>query len=206
MATMTQAQPTSAVGASGVASAPAGKTTTERFDIAYGYKLEKDKDGKVTKKPTVLSQDEADKLEKDNSFEGSLITVSVDYPTSLEGLLDLANTPTKDDDGNPRPQKEVQNEIVKLFVNGAKSKVMNRLRAQLTKVDENGNLTFNEETDATGGVLDLTSEITSGSKRVFLTEEQKTWKNLSNLDGTTRQTVFNAYLAAIGKAPYTPQD
>jgi hypothetical protein len=57
---------------------------------------------------------------------------------------------------------------------------MNRMRAQLTKTDDNGNLTFKDE-DAPGGILDLTDEITSGSKRVFLTEEQKTWRSLSNL-------------------------
>lgn len=183
-----------------------GKTSTERFDIAYGFQLtdEKDKNGNPIKDAVVLTPEAAEKLEKENKFEGEVITVSVDYPASFDGLVELSNKPAVDDDGNPREQKDVKAEIVKLFVNGAKSKVMNRLRAQLTKVDDKGNLTFKSDTDAPDGVLDLTNEITSGSRRVFLTEEQKMWKGLSILPQGQKENVWRAYLTGINKPFYLP--
>lgn len=188
-----------------------GKTNTERFDVAYGFETEVDKEGKPVQKDgknvrnaVVISPDAAEKLSEKNLFEGSAITVSVDYPSTFEGLIDLATTQVNDEDGKPRDQKEVQSEIVKLFVNGAKSKVMNRLRSLLTKTDDNGNLTFKEP--PSGEVLDLTSEITSGSKRVFLTEEQRMWKSLAMLSGSIKESVWRAYLTGINKEYYVPAE
>lgn len=207
MATTTAPQPTT----QNTTSAPAGKYTTERFDVAYGYQTEVDKDGKVVEKDgkpkreaVVITPETAEKLSEKNLFEGSIVTVSVDYPATFDGLIELANKPANDDEGNPREQKDVQNELVKLLVNGAKSKVMNRLRAMLTKTDDNGNLTFKEPAD--GDVLDLTAEITSGSKRVFLTEEQKMWKSLSFLPQAQKENVWRAYLTGINKAFYIPAE
>lgn len=190
---------------------PAAQTNTERFDIAYGFQtltnkageVIKDEQGNPKKEAVVISTEAAEKLSEANLFEGSVITASVDYPSTFDALVSLANTPANDEDGKPRDQKEIQSELVKLFVNGAKSKVMNRLRALLTKTDDNGNLTFKEPAD---NVVDLTSEITSGSKRIFLTEEQKMWKSLAMLTGATKDAVWKAYLTSIGKEFYTPAE
>ena len=189
-------------------------TSTDRFDIAYGFKTitekdgnpKKDDKGNVVKEAVVMSTDEAEKLSDKNLFEGSAITVSVNYPADLDSFLTLATTPVNDDEGKPRDQKEVQAELIKLFVNGAKAKVMNRLRALLTKTDDKGNLEFDESKSIVNGVLDLTSEITSGSKRVFLTEEQKTWRSLSNLPAAVREQMWKVYLTSIGKDFYIPAE
>lgn len=178
------------------------KTSTETWEQAYGFQIEKtkDKDGKevITKEPVVISVDKAEELEKQGKFEGGVVTCRVDYPSNLDSLIALAKAEYKDEDGNPRDTNEVQSEIVKLFINGAKGKIMNRLKARLTKTNEAGQLAFSDS-ELTDGVLDLTGEITSGSKRVFLTEEQKTWKNLSNLPDELRKQMFDVYLTSIGK-------
>jgi hypothetical protein len=203
--TVSQVQPTSATGKA---------INRERFDIAYGFQTEVDKDGNVVKDKNgnpkkdavTLDPKKAEELSDKGQFEGSVITVSCDYPTTLDDLIALANTPAVDDEGKPRDQNEIRNEIVKLFKNGANSKVMNRMRATLTKVDDKGNLVFNEEKDAPGSVLDLTSEITSGSRRVFLTEEQKMWKGLVFLPQQQKENVWRAYLTGIGKDFYLPAE
>lgn len=175
-----------------------GKTTTETWDQAYGYQIEKDKDGKETGREAVMiSVDKATELEKEGKFEGAVVTIRCDYPANWEGLLDYANKTYLDDEGKPRDIEEVKAEIVKLFSNGAKGKVMNRTKSRLTQTKD-GKLTFSEA-DLKDGVLDVTEEITSGSKRVFLTEEQKTWKNLSNLPEELRKQMFDVYLTSIGK-------
>jgi hypothetical protein len=173
------------------------KTTTERFDIAFGLKVTDDKDeqGNAVKEAVALSVDEAEKL--GNKFEGNAVTVSVDYPANWAGLMAYADKTYTDDEGNVRDTNEVLDEIVKLFRAGAKVKVMNRMRALLTKT-EDGKLTFSDK-DAPGGILDLTGEITSGSKRVFLTEEQKTWRSLSNLPEAIRKQMYDVYLTSINK-------
>jgi hypothetical protein len=207
MATITVPQPT--------ATQPtATAVNRERFDIAYGFQTEtekdgsvsKDKNGNVIKTAVTLDPKKAEELSDKQLFEGSVITVSCDYPTTLDDLIALATTPANDEDGKPRDQNEIKNEVIKLFKNGANSKVMNRMRAQLTKTDDKGNLVFNEDKDAPGGILDLTAEIISGSKRVFLTEDQKTWKGLSHLPKETRESVWRAFLTGTGKAFYLPSE
>ncbi len=183
-------------------------TNTERFDIAYGLKTKADKDGNVVKdekgnpvkEAVVIKVSDAEELSEKNLFEGGTITVSCDYPSSWDGLVAFRNREWKNEDGTVREQTDVDAEITKLFNNGASSKVMNRLRAIATKQDEKGNFTL------TGDLIDLTGEITSGSKRVFLTEEQKTWKNLSNLPSNIRESVWKAYLTATGKDFYIPAE
>lgn len=182
---------------------PTAQTNTERFDVAFGFETSTNKEGKEVKEAVVLTVEAAEKL--GTKFEGSSVTVSVDYPSTFDSLVSLANTPANDDEGKPRNQKEIQSEIVKLFVNGAKSKVMNRLRAQLTKTDDKGVLTFTDA-DAPNGILDLTSEITSGSKRVFLSEEQKMWKSLAMLPSVSKDAVWKAYLTSINKEYYVPAE
>lgn len=166
-------------------------TTRETFDKAYGL-LKKD-DGKT--EPVMLDVEEAEKLSEAGKFTGGVVTVAVDYPATFEGLMDFVNQPQKDDEGNPRSAEDVQEEAVKLFRSGAKVKVMNRLRAILTKVNEKGELSFS------GDTVNVTDQILSGSKRVFLTEEQKTWRSLSNLPQNLREQMFDVYLKSIGKEP-----
>src|SRR5258706_2636801 len=187
-----------------------GNFNTEKFTTAYGFRVKTDKNdqpvkdekGNIIKEAVVLDTEKAEKLSDDNMFEGSTVNVAVEYPSTFKGLLELANRSTKDEEGTLRDQKDVQAEIVRVFVAGAKIKVNNDLKAMLTKVDEKGNLSFNEETDTTDGVLDLSSSITRGSRRIFLTEEQKVWKGLSNLPADTKKAVWSAYLTQTGKAFY----
>src|SRR6266481_5574418 len=174
-----------------------GNFNVEKFTTAYGFRVKTDKNdqpvkdekGNIVKEPVVLDTEKAEKLSDENMFEGSTVNVAVEYPSTFKGLLELANRPTKDEEGTLRDQKDVQAEILRVFVAGAKIKVNNDLKAMLTKVDEKGNLSFNEETDTTDGVLDLSSSITRGSRRIFLTEDKIVW---------------TAYLANTGKAFYMP--
>lgn len=197
--------------------------STEKFDIAYGLKtltsekaVDKEKNPlgilhddnhNPKKEATILRydtqehKDEVEKMSDIGLFEGTTITVTCDYPaTNWDALVAFRNREWKNDDGSVRDQSDVDSEIVKLFNNGASGKVMNRLRAIATKQDEKGNFTL------TGDVVDLTSEITSGSKRVFLTEEQKTWKGLANLPAAVREQVWRAYLSATNKEFYLPAE
>lgn len=180
------------------------KTSNERNEVAFGFKLSKgkDKDGNeiVKKEAIVTSPEQAGELEKTGEFEGSVVTTSVDYPSTFDDLVTMASLDYFDEDGKKRDTSEVKDTLLKMFIAGAKTKVNNRRNAILTKQNEDGSLTFTDD-QLTNGVLDLTAEITSGSKRVFLTEEQKTWKNLSNLAPELRKSMFDVYLQSIGKEP-----
>lgn len=180
------------------------KTTTERFDKAFGIQTttKKDEAGNEVKKREVvmLDPEEAEKLEKEGAFEGQIVTVSTDYPLTFDALVAFVGSPQYDDDGKQRDQSEVGDEAAKLFKSGAKVKVMNRLRAILTKTDSDGNLTFSDD-QLTNGVLDLTKEILSGSKRIMLSEEEKTWKSLSNLPDAVRRSMYDVYLQSRGQQP-----
>lgn len=188
---------------------PAGsataKTTTERYDKAFGYQTTpavKDDAGNVVtpavRNVVMLETEEAEKLEKQGLFEGQVVTISCDYPLTFQGLIDFVASPQLDDEGNPRDISDVQDEATKLFRSGAKVKVSNRVRAILTKQDKDGNLTF-DDSSLSDGVLDVTKEILSGSKRVFLSEEEKTWRNLATLPDATRKQMYDIYLTSIGK-------
>lgn len=198
----TQAISGGATGGSNDTLVKGGLFNTETTDKAYGFPI--GDDGK-RKDAVMLDPQEAEKL-GENKFDGSVVTVRVSYPASFEGLLALANAPAKDEEGNLRDQKDVQAEIVRVFNAGAKIKVNNDTRALLTKVNDKGELVFNESTDLEDGFLDMTNSITRGSRRIFLTEEQKTWKNLSNLTGDVKINVWRAYLAATGKDYYVPAE
>lgn len=193
----------------------AGHFSTEVNPKAYGFKLY---DADVTdengshkrgdrKEAVVMDPDKANELDQKGLFEGSVVPVKVVYPSTPQGLMELWNSPQKDDEGNIRDQKEVQAEILRNFIAGSKIKVNNDLNARLTAVKDDGNIAFDEASDLDeDGNLDMTGSILRGSKRVFLTEEQKTWKNLSNLPHNTRVTVFHAYLSSTGKPLYTPEE
>jgi hypothetical protein len=186
----------------------AGHFNTETWDVAYGFPL--DANGK-REDPNVLSPETAEKQSEANKFEGSSITVRCTYPATFSGLMELANSPVTDEDGKPVEQKDVQAELVRIFNAGAKVKVNSRLRARLTKQvqegEDKGELVFNEATDlGDDKVLDLTSEITSGSKRIFLSEELKTWRSLANLPKEIRENMWKVYLTSTGKDFYIPAE
>jgi hypothetical protein len=180
----------------------AGHFSTETWDVAYGFPL---KDGK-REDPIVLSPETAEKLSNEGKFEGSVVTIRAAYPATFQGLMDLANTPVMDEDGKLIEQKDVQAELVRVFNAGAKVKINSRTRARLTKQKEDKELVFDEATDLVDGVLDVTGEITSGSKRIFLTEEQKTWRSLANLPKDIRENMWKVYLTSTGKDFYIPAE
>lgn len=154
---------------------------TEREDLVIGYWQKKDETGKITKTPDVLTQEEADAVEKAKSegkadkrgeFDGlSAVTVSTTYPKTFEALQALYQGATKEEGVNPF------DELVANHNRGARTKVGNRSRAKLLATDDDGNLTYDGKEEV-NGVLDLTGEITSGSKRKFLTEEEKVIRSI----------------------------
>lgn len=142
---------------------------TENLVIGNRIKKQKDENGKevTTKSPDLVDQEESDKLEKEGKWEPfSVVTVRTNWPKTFEALQKLY----EGSEGG-------LDELVANHNRGASTKVNNRKRAKLLAQDDNGNFTYDgkEEKD---GVLDLTSEITSGSKRKFLTEEEKVIRSI----------------------------
>lgn len=173
--------------------------TTINKDVAFGYEI----DDKGKKVAVVLDVDEATKLEQAGKFEGSVVSTITTLPANWAAVRELENKIYLDAENKPRDVVEVLNELVTLFRPGMGVKATNRRNQRLLDQDKDGNFTFNDS-GLKGGVLDLTDEITSPSKRVFRTEEQKTWDNLSNLAPTVRESVWRAYLTATGKEYYIP--
>lgn len=179
------------------ASPTAPSFTKENFNLAYGMQTKGDK-----KEAVVISTENAETLDKEGKFEGNVVDFAVTYPATFDDFVAWVNQPQKDDDGNDRDISDVKTEALRNFVNGSKSKVMNRARALIGKTDDKGNLTY----VLTGGVVDLTSEILSGSKRVFLSEDQKTWNGLKHLPEAMKDNIWRAYLSATGKDYYIPTE
>jgi len=175
--------------------------TTIKKDVAFGYQI----DEKGQKIAVVLDMEEANKLEQEGKFEGNGITTVINLPANWAAVRAMEDKTYLDSESKPRDVKEVLNELVTLFRPGMTVKATNRRNQRLLDVDKDGNFTF-DDSALTSGVLDLTDEITSPSKRVFRTEEQKTWDNLSNLDPVVRDTVWKAYLTAVGKEYYVPSN
>jgi hypothetical protein len=88
-----------------------------------------------------------------------------------------------------------EEEAASNFNRGAKQKANNRLKAKLLETSEAGEFTF-DPSKLPGGVLDLTEEIASESKRKVLTEEEKLDKFLESFPEALRNTMKAAYLAA----------
>lgn len=165
-------------------------TTSERTDYVVGYDLETGKDDKgndVTKKVEAFysasSEDELTALKK-KIEEGKFkqvyqVTVSIPRAKNFAGIKEIC------------PDEE---EAAGNFNRGAKQKANNRLKAKLLEVTPEGNFTFNPEADLTNGVLDMTSEIASPSKRKVLTEEEKLDRFLADFPESTRSMMKQAYL------------
>lgn len=169
--------------------------TTINKDVAFGTMI----DEKGKKVAVVLDVDEAEKLDKEGKFEGVVVSTVTTLPANWAAVRAMETKTYKDAEGKVRDTKEVLNELTTLFRPGMQVKATNRRNQRLLDTDKDGNFTYSDN-----GVLDLTDEITSPSKRVFRTEEQKTWDNLSNLAPEVRKTVWKAYLTATGKEYYEP--
>jgi hypothetical protein len=183
--------------------------TTLKKDVAYGKATAEIRDNKVVifkdgkSEAVVIDVEDATKLSDAGHFEGSVVPTVINLPANWAAVRALENKIYLDNEGKPRNTFEVLDELVTLFRPGMTVKATNRRNQRLLETDEDGNFTFNDSM-LTNGVLDLTDEITSPSKRVFRTQEQKTWDNLSDYDPTVRDAVWKAYLAATGKAYYVP--
>jgi len=188
--------------------------TTIKKDVAFGYATAYVKDGNIVpnkdgkKEAVVLDIEDANKLSDAGNFEGTVVTTVVQLPANWAAIKALETKMYLDNEGKPRDVKEVLNELVTLFRPGMNVKATNRRNQRLLDMDKDEKFTFKDsdltEVQGYGKVLDLTNEITSPSKRVFRTEEQKTWDNLANLAPEVRETVWRAYLTATGKEFYIP--
>jgi len=175
--------------------------TSIKKDVAYGYQI----DEKGKKEAVVIDVDEANKLSEQGKFDGNIVTTNITLPANWAAVRAMEQKTYLDADGKPRDTVEVLNELVTLFRPGMTVKATNRRNQRLLETDKDSNFVFNDAS-LKNGILDLTDEVTSPSKRVFRTEEQKTWDNLSNLDPAVRETVWKAYLSATGKEFYIPSN
>lgn len=146
-------------------------TVTEKDNLVIGYKLKKVKDEKgvesIEKTPDLVAQEDQEKLEKEGKFEGvSVVTIATSYPKTFEALQKLY----EGSEGG-------LDELVANHNRGARTKVGNRVRAIVLATDDEGNFTYDGKAEV-DGVLDVTGEITSGSKRKFLTEEEKVIRSI----------------------------
>ena len=76
----------------------------------------------------------------------------------------------------------------------AKYKAANRLKARVLAVDSDGQLSFDPNTELPNGVLDMTSEIASPSKRKVLSEEEKLDRFLEQFPENMRNAMKAAYV------------
>lgn len=122
------------------------------------------------------------KAVEDKTFEEAWrVTVSIPRAKNLLGIKEIC------------PDEE---EAAMNFNRGAKSKATNRLKPKLLELNEDGQFTFNPEADLKNGVLDMTEEIASPSKRKVLTEEEKLDRFLEQFPEATRNMMKQAYLAS----------
>lgn len=184
---------------------PTPEFTTIKKDVAFGYQL----NDKGVKEAVVLNLEDAEKLSQEGKFEGTPVTTAITLPVNFAAFVQYAlnKYTTKGEDGKEvvRDINEVLSDVINLCRPGMQVKSTNRRNQRLLELDKDGNLTFSDK-DLTDGVLDLTSEITSPSRRIVLTEEQKTWKSLSNLTKDVRENMWRVYLTSLGKEFYVPQD
>lgn len=161
--------------------------TSERFEVAVGYDLTTDDKGQTKKEPAFYGASKEDeqtaikKLVDEKKFQYNFtITVSIPRAKNYEGIKTIC----------PNEEEAAAN-----FNRGAKQKANNRLKAILTEVDADGNLKFDPNSDLTNGVLDMTDEIASESKRKVLSEEEKLDRFLAPFPEAMRSAMKAAYLA-----------
>ena len=161
--------------------------TQDRTDYVVGWltKNEKGEDIPKTEWMFPISSDEdsniAKKAIEENRFQESFrVTTAIPRAKNLAGIKEIC------------PDEE---EAAMNFNRGAKQKANNRLKAKLLDVNEDGAFTFNPETDLQNGILDMTSEIASPSKRKVLGEEEKLDRFLEQFPEALRNAMKTAYLA-----------
>lgn len=176
---------------------PSENITSERTDYVVGYDLSApDKDGKVERTgafyEAATEQQVAaikEKVEGGKFEQIFQVTVSVPRAKNIAGIKEIC------------PDEE---EASMNFNRGSNQKAMNRLKAKLTRVNEDGVLAFDpagsDENNVpylnSAGVLDMTAEIASPSKRKVLTEEEKLDRFLEPFPEAMRTAMKAAYLAA----------
>lgn len=175
--------------------------TTKKKDVAFGYQI----NDKGVKEAVVLDMEKATELSDAGKFEGTPVTLQFNLPTNWAGVKQFESGTYVDEDGKTRDINDVLDDLVTLFRVGMSTKAINRANQRLLEVDKDGNFTFGDA-DLTNGVYDITSEITSASKRKFKTEEQKTWDSLSNLPKEVRENMWKVYLTANNKEFYVPAE
>lgn len=119
-------------------------------------------------------------------------TVSFPIARSWEGIQQIC------------PDEE---EACNNFNRGTKSKAINRLKARLLDTDDDGNLKYPDAEDSqVGGVLDLTAEIASPTKRKGLTVDEKLDRFLAsiNVPEALKETLRNTYRAAMASGQSIP--
>jgi hypothetical protein len=162
--------------------------TSEREDYVVGYDVETDKDGKVTNEPSFYSIGNEDNVKAVREFTEAgkfkpsfTITVSIPRAKNLAGVQAIC----------PNEEEAAAN-----FNRGAKQKANNRLKAMVLEVDADGKLKFDPASDTVNGLLDMTSEIASPSKRKVLTEEEKLDRFLEQFAPAMRDAMKAAYVAS----------
>jgi hypothetical protein len=184
-----------------VPSTTESNVTSERQDYVVGYDLGLDKDNKPTQTIAfygITSEEEVaavKKLRDEKKFKDiTMVTVSIPRAKNLAGIKEIC--PNED-------------EAAANFNRGARQKANNRLKAILLAEDANGQVAFDPENavDENGakrvvnGILDLTSEIASESKRKVLSEEEKLDRFLEQFPESTRSAMKAAYQASRQAAP-----
>lgn len=163
--------------------------TSDRTDVVVGWLL-KSKESEE-KEPWFYEVDDPKfaKAKEDGLFtEEWRVTVSIPRAKNLLGIKEIC------------PDEE---EAAMNFNRGAKSKATNRLKPKLLTLTEDGQFKFDPagaddegKPYLTNGVLDMTADIASPSKRKVLTEEEKLDRFLEQFPEATRQMMKQAYLAS----------
>lgn len=165
-------------------------TTSDRTDYVVGWGPA-GKDGKP--EPTFYAVDDpalATAIAEGKFQEAWRVTVSIPRAKNMAGIREIC------------PDEE---EAAMNFNRGAKQKANNRLNPKLTDLDADRNFKFNPETDLKNGVLDMTEEIASPSKRRVRTEEEKLDDFLKDYPEATRMMMKQAYLASRQQPAPAPQ-
>ena len=170
----------------------------ERETVVFGFDIipQKDDDGKVIAGkfdyvPAVYGKEKADKLEAAGKFtapeekNAGVIDVVTRYPKTLDALIALCDTPEK------------QQEALNNHNRGASTKVNNRMKAKVLALNDDGTFALSEK-DVPNGVLDLTDEILSESKRKVLTPEERLDRFCkdNNISDTVKAAMRDAWLAS----------
>jgi len=175
--------------------------TSERTDYTVGYKLKEiKKDGSIG---ADLAEKEATFFEIGTEAEALLVKGYVDQKAYAPSFTVTVSIPRAKNYAGIKEICPDEEEAAANFNRGAKQKANNRLAAKLTAIDEDGNLLFDpagSDKDGTpylsNGVLDMTSEIASPSRRKVLTEEEKLDRFLEQFPEATRNMMKQAYLAS----------